>query len=237
MPQLTIQRAILASFGFTTEDSSVEAYRSIFRNYYVSPTDYDRDVLQSVTYMRENLCLYYTTPELKISEPAQNCSLYGLDGKSQHELFSLIRPTSRFTMLCAFSSSWPPFLARRELLFSLATELDQAQIQVLMIYIQDAHTEKWKIGLDNHPPPQKDFADRVSRANTFQQQYQTPYATLVDGWDNEFSNIYHSWPDRYILLDAKKTILQYSEYGSEGDMDGKVLVDCTTVLAALAKSA
>ena len=105
MPQLIIQRAILASFGFTTDDRSVDAYRSIFRNYYISPTEYDREVLQSVTYMRENLCLYYTTPKLKIGQTAPNCLLYGLDGKSQHELYSLIRPTSRFTMLCAFSSS------------------------------------------------------------------------------------------------------------------------------------
>ena len=115
----------------------------------------------------------------------------------------------------------------------MAAELDQAHIQVLMIYIQDAHTEKWKIGLDNHPPPQKDFADRVSRANAFQQKYANPYPTYVDGWDNECSNIYQSWPDRWHLLDQNLNLIQTSEYGWEGDMDGKVLVDCTEVLQNL----
>lgn len=59
-----LQRVVLARFGFSTSDESVRAYRSIFRHYYRSPWDHDRDVLSAVTYMRENKLLYYTAPPI-----------------------------------------------------------------------------------------------------------------------------------------------------------------------------
>jgi hypothetical protein len=67
------QRIVLNHFAYNTSDESLENYRSIFKHYYHSSTDYDKDVLQSVTYMRENKCVYYTGTQLKIGDTATEC--------------------------------------------------------------------------------------------------------------------------------------------------------------------
>lgn len=75
-----IHRLVLAHFGFDTSDQSVLAYRKIFKTYYKTPTNYDAEVLQSVAYMRENRCVYYTEPEIKIGDQIPDCMLYTLSG-------------------------------------------------------------------------------------------------------------------------------------------------------------
>ena len=81
---LTIEKAlnrkVLIHFGFSPSDASVEMYRSIFRTYFNSPTDYDKDVISSVHYMRENKCVFYETPDLHLGDSIPDCPLYTLDG-------------------------------------------------------------------------------------------------------------------------------------------------------------
>ena len=100
-----------------------------------------------------------------------------------------------------------------------------------MIYIQEAHTKLWPIGL-NHPDPQVNFQDRCERARSFVDEEKVPFDfnLYVDTWDNEFSNTYQSWPDRFYLIDDNKRLLASSEYGRDGDEDGKVITDCTEIL-------
>lgn len=72
----------LDHFDFDTSDQSVQNYRSIFKEYYKSPTDYDAEVLSSVHYMRANKCIYYKSPKLNIGEKMINCNLLTLGGKN-----------------------------------------------------------------------------------------------------------------------------------------------------------
>jgi len=46
----TIQRITLLHFGFSSTDQDLATYRTIFHNYYNSPTDYDSDILSSVSF-------------------------------------------------------------------------------------------------------------------------------------------------------------------------------------------
>jgi hypothetical protein len=106
-PQLIIQRMTLKHFGFDTDDDSGSNYREIFRNYYKSPTNYDKEVLQSVTYMRANRCVYYTQPIIKVGDKIPNVELYDLDGKTKLDLHKDILKEGDFNyaFMCAFSTS------------------------------------------------------------------------------------------------------------------------------------
>lgn len=102
----TLNRLTLDHFNFTTDDTSVENYRTIFKTYYRSPHDYDKEVLDSVHYMRENKCVYYKNQPLKIGENIPNCSLYNLDGHTQTNLYDVIqKANSDYTVVAAFSLS------------------------------------------------------------------------------------------------------------------------------------
>lgn len=101
----TLNRLTLAQFGFNTSDDSVETYRTIFRTYYRSPTNYDKEVLNSVHYMRENKCVYYKEPPLQIGDIIPNCSLYNIDGITETTLYDIIDKSAKYTMIAAFSLS------------------------------------------------------------------------------------------------------------------------------------
>jgi len=103
-----------------------------------------------------------------------------------------------------------------------------------MIYIAEAHSTKWKIGnAATAPPPHKDFDDRLDRAMKFAQDSKCPFPLYVDTWEDNYLLKTHAWPDRFYLIDKNWTILETSEYGTSGDMDATVLVDCTTLLDQL----
>jgi len=101
-----INRLVLDHFNFETDDTSVENYRTIFKTYYRSALDYDKEVLDSVHYMRENKCVYYKNQPLKIGEKIPNCSLYSLDGNTQTTLYDIIQKSNMdYTVVAAFSLS------------------------------------------------------------------------------------------------------------------------------------
>lgn len=83
--EFVFHRMTLTQFGFDTSDDSVMRYRSIPMTYWKSPTDYDAEVLSSVCYMRENRCLYYTTPKIKVGDTLPDCRLYNLDEMQSKE--------------------------------------------------------------------------------------------------------------------------------------------------------
>lgn len=78
--EFVIHRMVLSKFGFNTSDDSVLNYRKIFKTYYKSPKSFDNEVMQSVSYMRENKCVYYTEKDINIDEIIDDCRLYDLDG-------------------------------------------------------------------------------------------------------------------------------------------------------------
>lgn len=112
---------------------------------------------------------------------------------------------------------------------------------MVLIYINEAHTSLWPLGFTDHPEPQVSQLDRLERAKSYIQQEnpdEIPYPVLVDRWDkgeqNTFEELYHAWPDKYILLDGQnQQILQKSEYHQTGDDNGRIKVDCVILLDQL----
>lgn len=101
-----IQRIVLTKFGFDTSDKSLTNYRTIFKNYYESPENYDKDVLNATHYMRENKCVYYKSLPLEIGQKIPDCKLYHMDGKTETTLYNIIdNKQSNHTLIAAFSLS------------------------------------------------------------------------------------------------------------------------------------
>jgi len=119
-------------------------------------------------------------------------------------------------------------------LFAMSDELVKKNINVVLIQIDEAHTTAWPQAIDvilnvEQPEPQKTFQDRINRANFFVENYQPPYDVYIDGWDNQFAELFRAWPDKYHLIDKNKTILAKSKYNKEGI----ILEDCTVFLQKL----
>jgi hypothetical protein len=104
-PHFIIQRMVLRYFGFDTSDTSLFNYREIFRTYYKSPFEYDNEVLSTVVYMRENRCVYYKTPDIKLGEIIPNVSLYKLDGKEKVNMHNILGNDYDHALICSFSTS------------------------------------------------------------------------------------------------------------------------------------
>lgn len=98
-------RKTLLKFSFDSNEKNVEMYRTIFRTYYKSPDDYDKEVLDASYYMRENRCVYYKSKKLQIDDDIIDCELYLLDGKKTTKLFDVIDKNCDYNMICAFSLS------------------------------------------------------------------------------------------------------------------------------------
>lgn len=73
--EYAFNRRVLREFGFTTTDHSVANYRRIFRTYYRSATDYDSEVLDASHYMRNNRCVFYTSPKIHPGDQIPNVPL------------------------------------------------------------------------------------------------------------------------------------------------------------------
>ncbi|MBA43141.1 MAG: hypothetical protein CMF62_03915 [Magnetococcales bacterium] len=85
-----VNREVLYEFGFDTSDESVDNYRKIFKYYYKSPHDYDKEVLDSVHYMRNNRCVYYKSKPIKVGDQIPNCKIYKLDGETKTSIYDEI---------------------------------------------------------------------------------------------------------------------------------------------------
>lgn len=105
--EYAINRMVLAEFDFDPSTQSVKSYRNIFRTYYRSPTDYDEEVLNSVHYMRNNRCVYYTSPVISIGQDLPNADLFCIDGqtpKTLHDIIDISKPF-RYFIVAGFSLS------------------------------------------------------------------------------------------------------------------------------------
>jgi len=102
-----IHRLVLIEFGFDSSDESVSCYRTIFANYYQSPTDYDRDVLSAVTYMRENKCVYnsFKKPQKNEMLDVKTLKLFSPMEKANVELEKILPKDFQYAFFLAFSSS------------------------------------------------------------------------------------------------------------------------------------
>ena len=78
--------------------------RKIFLKYYKSPTEYDEEVLQSVTYMRENKSVYYTKPDYNIGDLFKPVKVYDVS-ENVINLIDKINAQDRYTFIGGFSTS------------------------------------------------------------------------------------------------------------------------------------
>lgn len=131
----------------------------------------------------------------------------------------------------------------------MAPELEKHDINLVLVYISEAHTNLWPLGLSDHPEPQKNIDDRIQNAQKFLNNNECHYTVLVDSWFDEdqpqpqpqpqnkrnrnYEEVYHAWPDKYILLDENHTIIAKSTYHKEGERDGKIKLDCVDLLLNL----
>lgn len=125
-------------------------------------------------------------------------------------------------------------------LFSMAEDLYKNNINVILIQIDEAHSNAWPLAINTllkveEPIPQKTFEDRVKRANYFKETYNPPYTVLIDGWSNTFAETFRAWPDKYHLVNENLEIVAKSEYYSDGDSDALIINDCIIVLENLIK--
>ena len=100
-----MHRITLNAFSFKTTDNDIINYRKIFSYYYKSPYEYDKEVLDCVTYMRENKCVYYTNKDFKINDKFEDVNVYDIDGKTKISLFDKINKNDNYTIVGAFSNS------------------------------------------------------------------------------------------------------------------------------------
>lgn len=105
--EYAFNRQTLHDFGFNTNDTCVDIYRSIFRTYFHGPDNYDMEVIGASYYMRNNRCVFYKAKPLSKGDLLPNCQLYQLDGKTQTDLHSAIKSSQTWSkgLICAFSNS------------------------------------------------------------------------------------------------------------------------------------
>ncbi len=114
-------------------------------------------------------------------------------------------------------------------LLTLLDKMKKENICLVLVYINEAHTTKWPIGL-NHPDPQADLPDRIERAKSFSKLY-PQFDIYIDTWNNDFENAFQAWPDKYYFINGNLTILEKAEYG----MNAIVLHDYSELLKEILK--
>lgn len=112
--ELILNRLTLAHFGFSSDNESVDFFRTIFKTYYKSHTaengniviDYDADVINSSYYMRNNKQKFYKSRVLSIGEKIPDCVLYKPNGTDTVSLYDTICKTNaKYTFIGSFSLS------------------------------------------------------------------------------------------------------------------------------------
>lgn len=106
---LTVEKALnrktLQEFGFDTSDTSLNNYRSIFKTYFKSPYDYDKDIIDASYYMRNNRCVFYTSKKLNINDIMPNFELYTINNTIT-SIYDIINKNNvEYTIIAGFSLS------------------------------------------------------------------------------------------------------------------------------------
>ena len=124
----------------------------------------------------------------------------------------------------------------------MADDLKKHKLQVILIQIDEAHTAAWpmgefwknkqlsKIGIKEQAKGHETFAERCERANYFCDTFNPPYPVFIDGWDNQFAELFRAWPDKFHYVDKDLKVIARSEYGREGSKDALIVEDYTVIL-------
>lgn len=122
-----------------------------------------------------------------------------------------------------------------KLLFDLADSLIKHNIRVILIQIDEAHSNSWPIAINKilnveQPEPQKTLNDRIQRAQYFVDHYNPPYEVFIDTWCNDFAELFRAWPDKYHFINNKLELIAKSDYHTDEDKEAIVIEDCVDLL-------
>ena len=126
-------------------------------------------------------------------------------------------------------------------LFGLAERMKEQKINLILIQIDEAHSDAWPMAIDillNVPlaKSHKTFQDRIDRAKYFKETYNPPFDLYIDGWNNEFAESFRAWPDKYYCINKDKKVIAKSEYNKHGSKEATVIVDVTIFIEELIDS-
>jgi len=117
-------------------------------------------------------------------------------------------------------------VARRDYLFKQAEKAEKLGIRVVLVQIEEAHTDAWPIGRDHQPKNHDSMETRMKAARDFVKDYSPPYDVFVDDFEtNQFENTFQAWPDKYYFIDHNYNIINKSQYD-----DGVIMVDYTEII-------
>ena len=115
--------------------------------------------------------------------------------------------------------------------------MKEKQILFILVQIEEAHSTKWNIGLENSPEPHENLDERINKAKNFvtDSNVTDPFFVYVDNWSNDFAKMYQAWPDKYYHFDSDLKILTKSEYGTgtDGNPDALIKLDCLVLIQNL----
>jgi hypothetical protein len=119
--------------------------------------------------------------------------------------------------------------------------MKQHRIQFILIQIDEAHSSRWPVSLPETPEPHTCFDDRLERANMAAKELYNwvdlvngyhSITIYVDGFNNQFAEIYRAWPDVYYQINPlTKKVLAKSKYGKYGD--AVIDKDCLELIVEL----
>jgi len=125
-------------------------------------------------------------------------------------------------------------MARRNELFSLAPAMKSAGIVLILVQIEEAHTNEWPIGKDYQPNNHVSMQDRTEHATTFVSMYNPPFPVFVDNFDdNLYEETFHSWPDKYYYFNNMFNVLEHSTYHQDSSRDGMVKLDVVDMIKGI----
>lgn len=110
--------------------------------------------------------------------------------------------------------------------------MENNNIGLILVQIEEAHTNKWPLGFTDHPSNHHTFVNRVSRANEFVNKFPKFKNVYVDGWTNDFEQEFQAWPDRFVLVDSNLMILEKSEYS----MGAIIINDYADIISSMIKN-
>lgn len=107
-----------------------------------------------------------------------------------------------------------------------------AGVGFVLVYIDEAHSTLWPVGLALTPPPQVNARDRLRRAREFAAAHDVgdAFRIVADGAGDAFAETFRAWPDKFLRLDAALRVTAMSTYGARAD--ALIDVDCLELLEA-----
>ena len=118
-------------------------------------------------------------------------------------------------------------------LFDMANDVFDNNLNVILIQIDEAHSSAWPMYIENQPEPQQTFENRIERANHFVYKYQPPYEVYIDGWNNDFAELFRAWPDKYHCINKDFKIIAKADYHTDGEKEATVIEDYSNLLAQI----